>query len=90
MNVSIQLNEGTAARLSRIQGVTHQDVETVIQQAIELYDQQLSEHVEQPNQTETSLEIAQRTGFIGCIQAEPELSKNYKSVVQTFVDERNS
>lgn len=83
MNINTNLNENAAAKLTQLQQITNQPVEEILQNAIDLYYQQF----ETPSRT--PLEILQENGFIGCIQAEPDLSANYKSIVQKIVQERN-
>lgn len=83
MNINTQLNENTAAQLAHLQQVTNQDVEEILQHAIDLYYRQLQ------TGSKTPLEILQDNGFIGCIQAEPDLSANYKPIIQKLVQERN-
>lgn len=83
MDINTQLNKNTAAKLARLQQMTNQDLGEVLQQAIDLYYQQFQ------TLSKTPLTILQDSGFIGCIQAEPDLSANYKSSVQRLVQERN-
>jgi hypothetical protein len=83
MDINTYLNEDTAAKLAHLQQVTNQNVEDVIQQAINLYYKQFQ------TVSKTPLEILQDNGFIGCVQAEPGVSANYKQIVQKLVQERN-
>ncbi len=83
MDINTQLNEKTAAKLAQLQQITNQDLEEVLQQAIDLYYQQFQ------TQPKSPMEILQENGFIGCIQAESDLSANYKPIVQKLVQERN-
>lgn len=83
MDINTQLNENTAAKLAHLQQMTNQDLEEVLQQVIDLYYQQLQ------TLPKTPMEILQENGFIGCIQAEPDLSTNYKSIVQRVSVERS-
>ena len=84
MQINIQLSDGAAAKLSYIRDVTNQDLAGILQSAIDVYYHQLQTPARKP------LEIAQKFGFIGCIQAEPDLSKNYKSVVQSIIEQRHA
>ncbi|MBE9009709.1 CopG family transcriptional regulator [Pseudanabaenaceae cyanobacterium LEGE 13415] len=70
-----QLDEDAANKLTYIQQQTGQDTETILKTAIEQYYQQL-----QPPQ-KTALDIFQDFGLVGCIDADPNLSTNYKSVI---------
>lgn len=83
MNINTQLNESVAAKLAHLQQMTNQNLEEILQQAIDVYYQQFQ------TQSKTPLEILQDNGFIGCIQAEADLSANYKPIVQKLVQERN-
>jgi hypothetical protein len=83
MDINTQLNESAAAQLSHLQMMTNQSLEEILQQAIDVYYQQF-----QP-ESKTPMEILQDNGFIGCIQAEPDLSANYKQVVEQLVQEQN-
>lgn len=83
MNINTNLNETAATKLAQLQQITNQPVEEILQSAIELYYQQFE------TRSRTPLEILQENGFIGSIQAAPDLSANYKSIVQKIVQERN-
>jgi hypothetical protein len=84
VEINTQLNECTAAKLAHLQQMTNQNLEEILQQAIDAYYQQFQ------TQSKNPLEILQDNGFIGCIQAEPDLSTNYKPLVQKLVQERNA
>jgi hypothetical protein len=83
MDINTQLNKSTAAKLAHLQQMTNQNLEEILQQAIEVYYQQFQ------TQSKTPMEILQDNGFVGCIQAESDLSANYKPLVQRLVQERN-
>ena len=83
MNINTQLNESAAAKLAHLQQMTNQDLQELLQQAIDVYYQQFQ------TQSKTPMEILQDNGFVGCVQAESDLSANYKSIVQNLVQERN-
>jgi hypothetical protein len=83
MNINTQLNESAAAKLTHLQQMTDQNLEEILQQAIDVYYQQFQ------SQSKTPLEILQDNSFVGCIQAESDLSANYKPIVQNLVQERN-
>ncbi len=77
MQINTQLNESDASKLAYIQQQTNQDVTEVVKHAIDLYYQQLQVKHKNP------LALLEQAGFIGCGEAEPNLSVNYKSVLQT-------
>lgn len=83
MDINTQLNEATAAKLAHLQQMTNQNLQELLQQAIDVYYHQFQ------SQSKTPMEILQDNGFIGCIQAESDLSANYKPIVQNSVQERN-
>jgi hypothetical protein len=83
MDINMQLNETAAAKLAHLQQMTSQNLEEILYQAIDVYYQQFQ------TQSKTPLEILQDNGFVGCIQAESDLSANYQSIVQSLVQERN-
>ncbi|MEH1959008.1 MAG: CopG family transcriptional regulator [Nostoc sp.] len=76
MRINARLDEEYADKLAYIQQQTNQAVTDVIKSAIELYYQQLQQ--EQKN----ALSVLIQTGFIGCGQADPDLSVNYKSILR--------
>ena len=83
MDINTQLNERSAAKLAHLQQMTNQNLEEILQQAIDVYYQQFQ------TQSKTPIEILQDNGFVGCIQAESDLSA-YKPIVQRLVQERNN
>jgi Holliday junction resolvasome RuvABC endonuclease subunit len=83
MDINTQLNKSTAAKLAHLQQMTNQNLEEILQQAIDVYYQQFQ------TQSKTLMEILQDNGFVGCIQAESNLSVNYKPLIQRLVQERN-
>jgi hypothetical protein len=83
MQINIELNEEYESKLFYVQQKTDQkDLKTLLEAAIDTYYNQL----EPP--PKTALEIFTESGFIGCIQADPNLSTNYKSVVSSAIQER--
>ena len=83
MQLNIELNEEYTLKLAYVQQKTDQkDVKSLIEAAIDTYYSQL-----EPPQ-KTALEIFSESGFIGCIQAELNLSTSYKSVVSSAIQER--
>jgi hypothetical protein len=83
MDIQTQLNESAAAKLAHLQSLTNQSLAEILQQAIDLYYQQVQA------ESKTPLQILQDHGFIGCIQAEVDLSMNYKPIVQKLIQDRN-
>ncbi len=69
-----RLDEADAYKLSYIQQQTHQTVTDAIRITIDLQYQQL--------QQQKPLDSLTQNGFIGCGEAEADLSLNYKSVLQ--------
>jgi uncharacterized protein YwgA len=87
MQIKIELNDEYESKLNYVQQKTDQkDLKAVIEAAIDAYYQQL-EVLAEASET-TALEIFRESGFIGCIQADPNLSTNYKSVVKSTIQER--
>jgi hypothetical protein len=83
MQINIELNQEYESKLAYVQQKTEQkDVKIVIEAAIDAYHSQLEPA------TKTALEIFQESGFIGCIQTDPNLSTNYKSIVSSAIQER--
>lgn len=83
MQINIELNQEYESKLVYMQQKTdQQDIKAVIEAAIDAYYNQL----EVPRKT--ALEIFRESGFIGCIQADANLSTNYKSVVRSAIQER--
>ncbi|MGG6268519.1 hypothetical protein ACQ4M3_25345 [Leptolyngbya sp. AN03gr2] len=81
MQIITQLDDDAANKLTYIQQQTGQDTETVLKTAIEQYYQQL-----QPPQ-KTALDIFQDLGLVGCIDADPDLSTNYKSLISESLEQ---
>ena len=75
MRINARLDEEYASKLVYIQQQTNQGVTDVIKSAIALYYQQLK-------QPQSPQELLTQTGFIGCGQADPNLSVNYKSILK--------
>jgi hypothetical protein len=74
MRINARLDEEYAHKLNYIQKQTNQPITDVIKSAIDLYYQQL--------QQEKPLDLLTQTGFIGCGEADPNLSVNYKSILR--------
>jgi hypothetical protein len=76
IRISAELDDEHLSKLVYIQQTTNQETVAVIQSAIDLYYQQLQD--EQP----TPFNLLEQTGFIGCGEADPNLSVNYKSLLK--------
>lgn len=83
MQINIELNPEYESKLAYVQQKTEQqDIKAVIEAAIDVYYRQL----EAPHKT--ALEIFRESGFIGCIQANENLSTQYKSIVRDAIQTR--
>ena len=83
MQIHIELNEEYESKLGYVQQKTDQkDVKAVIEAAIDAYYHQLE------LSQKTAFDIFRESGFIGCIQADENLSADYKSAVSSAIQER--
>lgn len=83
MQINIQLDQEYEFKLAYVQEKTEQkDVKAAIEAAIDAYYAQLK-----PSD-KTALKIFREVGFIGCINADSDLSTNYKAVVRSAIQER--
>lgn len=80
MRINARLDEEYAHKLSYIQHQTDQAVTDVIKTAIDLYYKQL--------QQQKPLDLLTQTGFIGCGEADPNLSVNYKSILRDNFEDK--
>ncbi|MBR8832829.1 MAG: CopG family transcriptional regulator [Stigonema ocellatum SAG 48.90 = DSM 106950] len=76
MQINARLDEEYTNKIAYIQQQTNQGVTDVIKSAIDLYYQQL-----QQNSLDPLLALTE-SGFVGCAEADPNLSVNYKSVLK--------
>ena len=74
MRIDAQLDEEYARKLTYIEQRTQQPIAVIIKNAIDLYYQHL--------QQQKPLDVLRQTGFIGCGQADSNLSVNYKSILK--------
>ena len=79
MEITTQLDEEHAQKLTQIQQQTNQDMAGVIQAAIDSYYQQL-----QPPH-KNAIDIFEDVGFVACGKADPKLSANAKSAVGLII-----
>ncbi|MEH2350756.1 MAG: CopG family transcriptional regulator [Nostoc sp.] len=76
MRINARLDDEYADKLAYIQQQTNQAVTDVIKSALELYYQQLQQQQRNP------FSMLTETGFIGCGEADPNISVNYKSILK--------
>jgi hypothetical protein len=76
MQIHPELDSSSASKLAYIQQQTQQDVDELIQTAIDCYYQKLQ------HPPKTPLEALTQSGFIGCGSADSNLSVNYKTFLQ--------
>ncbi|MBE9077984.1 CopG family transcriptional regulator [Romeria aff. gracilis LEGE 07310] len=82
MEIATQLDNDHAKKLAYIQAQTHQDLTEVLNQAIDLYYKQLNPTQKSP------LDILTEAGLVGCFEGAPDLSSNYKSSVNEYLDQK--
>ncbi len=82
MRINARLDEEYASKLAYIQQQTNQVVTDVIKSAIDLYYQQLQQQQNNP------FSVLTQSGFIGCGQADPNLSANYKQILKDGLKEK--
>lgn len=75
MEIATKINEEQAQKLAFIQEKTKQNIDEVLVSALESYYQQVL------NIPENHLEKFSQLGFIGCIEAEPNLAENCESIL---------
>ncbi len=76
MKLSAQLTEEQAKKLSFIQEKTKQNTDEILGEAIEYYYKNV---VQSAN--ENLLENFQKVGFVGCIEAEPNLAEDSELIL---------
>ncbi|WP_334893485.1 CopG family transcriptional regulator [Nostoc sp.] len=76
MRINARLDDKYAEKLAYIQQQTNQAVTDVIKSVLELYYQQIQQQQKNP------FSMLTETGFIGCGEADPNLSVNYKSILK--------
>jgi hypothetical protein len=80
MEIATQLTDEQAQKLAFIQQKTQQNPDKILGAALDYYYQQLS-----TNST-NHLENFSKIGFIGCIEAEPDLAENCESILLQETD----
>lgn len=81
MQLNINLEEEEVTKLSIIQKITGKDLTEVLRTAIDRYHQQVNKAPIQ----KSPLQIFTELGLVGCLEGEPDLSNNYKSVVKSYI-----
>ena len=82
MEIAAQLDSDHAEKLAYIQAQTQQDVTEILNQAIDLYYEQLKPTQKSP------LEVLQEDGLVGCFEGSPDLSSNYKTIIHEYLDQK--
>ncbi|ASC74164.1 hypothetical protein XM38_051390 [Halomicronema hongdechloris C2206] len=72
MDIVTQIDDNHAKKLAYIQQHTNQDLSEILNQAIDLYYEQLNPPSKSP------LEVLQEDGLVGCFEGDSDLSSNYK------------
>jgi predicted nucleic acid-binding protein len=89
MQIEIQLDEERARKLAYLQQATRQDATEVLQQALDQsYDQLQLAHQTAQSAYKTPLEIFQESGFIGSIEADSDISANYKPILREMIQKK--
>ncbi|NJM89009.1 MAG: CopG family transcriptional regulator [Hydrococcus sp. RU_2_2] len=76
MRINARLDEEHANKLAYIQQQTNRSITETIKTAIDLYYQEIQKEQKNPSQ------LMIQTGFIGCGNADSNLSKSYKSFLE--------
>lgn len=82
MEITIQLTDDQARKLTYIQQQTNQDVADLVSQAIEQHYEQLQ------GSQKTPLDIFEELGLVGCIDGDPNLSASYETVINDYLNEK--
>lgn len=72
MRISARLDEDRSHKLEYLTRATHEGTSEVVKRAIDAYYEQVKV-ARLP-----AADVFRRTGFVGCGEAEPELSEHYK------------
>jgi hypothetical protein len=83
MRIQTQLDDQRIKKLRYLVETTHASTSEVIRQAIDFYYSQIN--VNHPN----AADILTNSGFIGCGEASPELSTNYKSELNQILAQKH-
>ncbi|WP_295438147.1 ribbon-helix-helix protein, CopG family [uncultured Thiodictyon sp.] len=80
MRINARLDEDQARKVDYLRERTGQSVTDVIRAAIERYHAQISAQRERP------AAVLARTGFVGCGEADANLSRDYKRLLAESLD----
>ncbi|MEE8523389.1 MAG: ribbon-helix-helix protein, CopG family [Thermoanaerobaculia bacterium] len=75
MRISARLDQNRSQKLDFLANATHLGTSEIVKRAIDVYYDQVHEARPRP------AEILERSGFVGCGEADPELSERYKERV---------
>jgi hypothetical protein len=81
MEIATQINEEQAQKLAFIQEKTQQNLDEILRSALDFYYQQVL------NTSKNHLEKFSQLGFIGCIEAKPNLAENCESILMQEIGE---
>jgi len=73
MRIQTQLDEQHLKKLRYLEETTHANASEVIRQAIDFYYSRMSENAH------GAADLLIKSGFVGCGEGSPELSRTYKS-----------
>lgn len=82
MQITIQLSDEYAKKLTYIQQQTDQDLIDTIKSSIDLHYQHLQ-------QVDDPLVKLKQGGFIGCFRAEPDLAANSEVILRSMIQEKH-
>jgi len=80
MHINAYLDDNISHKLEYLTQTTHASVSEVIKQAIDFYYERTK-----PLQTNVATEMLLHSGFVGCGEAEPTLSENYKFEIEKLM-----
>jgi predicted metal-dependent hydrolase len=81
IQINTELSDRAAEKLAYIQQNTEQDLNQILDAAIETYYQKLQQENKQ-----RPFQKLEESGFIGCCSVESDLSSNYKSVLKAELE----
>lgn len=88
METTPKLNDEQTKKIALIQEKTQQTSDQIIADALDFYYQKLCNENE-VNQPKNNLEKFSEIGFIGCIDAEPDLAENSESILNQEMKENS-
>jgi hypothetical protein len=84
INISLNLKDEQIRKLQYIQEQTNLDLSELVSRNISAL---IDEHYQQL-QPQSPLQIFEELGLVGCINAEPNFSSNYKTVVLGYLNKK--